>query len=108
MPFDSSIYGMTSTKDLFYLKVQGQSMNMKVKDGDYALIQKQEVAENDDIIVAIVNGDDEATLKRYKRLNDQFVMLEPMSTENFEPIMIDLKKTKLNIIGKMIGYFGRC
>ena len=83
-------------------------MNIKVKDGDYALIQKQDYADNDDIVVAIVNGDNEATLKKYKRLNDQFVMLEPMSTEKYEPIMVDLSNTKLVIIGKMIGYFGRC
>ena len=43
-------------------------MNMKVKNGDYALIHKQDYAEDGDIVVAIVNGDNEATLKRYKKL----------------------------------------
>ena len=106
LPIDPRIYGRSTTNELFFLLVNGNSMNKKVKNGDYALVQKQEIAENGDIIVALIEN--EVTLKRYKRLNDQFVMLEPMSTEQFEPIMIDLKKTKLNIIGKMIGYFGRC
>lgn len=108
LPVDPNIYGLTSTEDLFYLLVAGQSMNMKVKNGDYALIHKQDYAEDGDIVVAIVNGDNEATLKRYKRLNDQFVLLEPMSTDpSIEAITVDLKNTNFQIVGKAIGQFGK-
>ena len=108
LPVDPNVYGLTSTDDLFYLLVAGQSMNMKVKNGDYALIHKQDYAEDGDIVVAIVNGDDEATLKRYKKLNDQFVLLEPMSTDpSIEAITVDLKNTNFKIIGKAIGQFGK-
>ena len=83
-------------------------MNMKIKNGDYALIRKQDNAEDGDIVVAIVNSDNEATLKRYKKLNDQFVLLEPMSTDtSIEAITVDLKNTKFKIIGKAIGQFGK-
>ncbi len=107
LPVDPNIYGMTTPDDYFYLKVSGESMNLKVHNGDYALIKKQDYAENGDIIVAIVNGDDEATLKRYKKINDEIVMLEPMSTLPMEPIVINLKETKFQIIGKAIGQFGK-
>lgn len=107
LPVDPNIYGMTTPDDYFYLKVSGESMNLKVHNGDYALIHKQDYAENGDIIVAIVNGDDEATLKRYKKINDEIVMLEPMSTLPMEPIVINLKETKFQIIGKAIGQFGK-
>ena len=108
LPVDPNIYGLSSTEDLFYLLVAGQSMNMKVKNGDYALIHKQDYAEDGDIVVAIVNGDNEATLKRYKKLNDQFVLLEPMSTDpSIEAITVDLKNTNFKIIGKAIGQFGK-
>lgn len=107
LPVDPNIYGMTTSDDYFYLKVSGESMNLKVHNGDYALIQKQDYAENGDIIVAIVNGDDEATLKRYKKINDEIVMLEPMSTYPIEPIVINLKDTNFKIIGKAIGQFGK-
>lgn len=107
LPVDPNIYGMTSPDDYFYLLVSGQSMNLKVQNGDYALIHKQDYAENGDIIVAIVNGDDEATLKRYKKINDEIIMLEPMSTYPMEPIVINLKETKFQIIGKAIGQFGK-
>ena len=83
-------------------------MNMKIKNGDYALIRKQDTAEDGDIVVAIVNSNDEATLKRYKKLNDQFVLLEPMSTDpTIEAITVDLKNTKFKIIGKALGQFGK-
>lgn len=108
LPVDPNIYGLSSTEDLFYLLVAGQSMNMKVKNGDYALIHKQDYAEDGDIVVAIVNGDNEATLKRYKKLNDQFVLLEPMSTDpSIEAITVDLKNTNFKIVGKAIGQFGK-
>lgn len=83
-------------------------MNKKVKNGDFALIHKQDYAENGDIVVAIVNGDNEATLKKYKQLNEQFILLEPMSTDSsIEPITVDLKNTSFRIIGKAIGQFGK-
>lgn len=108
LPVDPNIYGVSTTEDLFYLRVSGQSMNLKVKNGDYALIKKQDYAEDGDIVVAIVNGDDEATLKRYKKLNDQFVLLEPMSSDpSIEAITVDLKTTEFKIIGKAIGQFGK-
>ena len=107
LPVDPNIYGMTTPDDYFYLKVSGESMNLKVHNGDYALIHKQDYAENGDIIVAIINGFDEATLKRYKKLSDELVMLEPMSTYPMEPIVINLKETKFQILGKAIGQFGK-
>lgn len=108
LPVDPNVYGLKTSNDLFYLKVSGQSMNLKIKNGDYALIRKQDTAEDGDIIVAIVNSDDEATLKRYKKLNEQFVLLEPMSNDpTIEAITVDLKDTKFQIIGKAIGQFGK-
>lgn len=108
LPVDPNIYGMSTSEDLFYLRISGESMNLKVKNGDYALIKKQDYAEDGDIVAVIVNSDDEATLKRYKKLNDQFVLLEPMSTDlTIESITVDLKTTKFQIIGKAIGQFGK-
>lgn len=107
LPIDPNIYGMTTPDDYFYLKVSGESMNLKIHNGDYALIHKQDYADDGDIIVAIVNGDDEATLKKYKHINESTIALEPMSTFPMEPIYINLKDTNFKIIGKAIGKFGK-
>lgn len=108
LPIDPLMYNLTSPNGFFFLQIQGESMNKLIKNGSFALIKKQDYAENGDVIVAIVNGDDEATVKRYKQLNKQFVMLEPVSEDSaFQPITIDLKNTKFSIIGKVIGDFKR-
>ena len=108
LPIDPLMYNLTSSNGFFFLQIQGESMNKLIKNGSYALIKKQDYAENGDVIVAIVNGDDEATVKRYKQLNKQFIMLEPVSEDSsFQPITIDLKSTKFSIIGKVVGDFKR-
>ena len=108
LPIDPLMYNLTTSNGFFFLQIQGESMNKLIKNGSYALIKKQEYAEDGDVIVAIVNGDNEATVKRYKQLNKQFVMLEPVSEDSsFQPITIDLKNTKFSIIGKVIGDFKR-
>jgi repressor LexA len=106
LPIDPSMYGITSPDGFFFLRVAGESMNKLVKNGSYVLVRKQETAEDGDVIVAIVNGDDEATLKRFKQLNNDFIALEPdSSNENFKPIIINLKDTNFKVIGKVIGDF---
>lgn len=108
LPIDPQIYGFNTTTDLFFLRVSGQSMNLKVKNGDYVLVHKQNYADNDDIIVALVNDDNEATLKKYIKLNNEYVLLQPMSSDtSIQPITIDLQKDKFEIIGKAIGQFGK-
>lgn len=108
LPIDPLMYHLTSPDGFFFLQIQGESMNKLIKNGSYALIKKQDYAEDGDVIVAIVNGDNEATVKRYKQLNNQFVMLEPVSEDSsFQPITIDLKTTKFSIIGKVVGDFKR-
>lgn len=108
LPIDIEIYGFKASDDLFFLRVSGQSMNLKVKNGDYVLVHKQNYADNDDIIVAIVNNDDEVTLKKYIKLNNEYVLLQPMSSDtSIQPITIDLRKDKFEIIGKAIGQFGK-
>ena len=48
----------------FILKAKGDSMiNAGISDGDYVIVKQQEVAEEGQIVVALI--DDEATLKRF-------------------------------------------
>ncbi len=53
-----------NTKDLFMLKVSGESMiEAGILNGDLAIIEKTDSANNGDIVVALI--DNEATLKRF-------------------------------------------
>lgn len=86
-------------KDLFMLKVQGESMiEAAILDGDYIIVQQQPTASNGDIVVALVNGD-EATVKTFYKEKGHF-RLQP-ENETMEPIIVN----ELTIIGKVVGVF---
>jgi repressor LexA len=51
---------------VFLLKVVGDSMiNAAIADGDWVVVRQQQVAANDDIVAAMIDG--EATVKSFKR-----------------------------------------
>lgn len=88
-------------KNLFMLKVQGESMiNAAILDGDYIIVEEQPTASNGDIVVALVN-DDEATVKTFYKENGHF-RLQP-ENDTMEPIIVN----ECSIIGKVVGVFRR-
>ena len=90
----------------FYLRVQGDSMNLKFNEGDIVLIQRQDTLENDEIGAILVDGND-ATVKKYKFENG-LVILEPMSTNPENTVQIyNPKKINIQIIGKVVSYQGK-
>lgn len=83
-----------STKDMFALRVKGDSMiKAAILDGDLVVVQSTPIAENGDIVVALI--DDEATVKRFFKENGHF-RLQP-ENDNYEPIIVD----ELAILGKV-------
>lgn len=92
--------------DYFYLRVQGDSMNLKFNEGDIVLVQKQDTLENDEIGVILVNGFD-ATVKKYKTENG-LIILSPMSTNPENTVQIyNPKDIEIKIIGKIVSYQGK-
>ncbi len=86
-------------KDIFMLKVSGESMiNAAILDGDYIIVQQQPTASNGDIVVALVN-DDEATVKTFYKENGHF-RLQP-ENDYMDPIIVD----EVSILGKVVGVF---
>ena len=82
----------------FFLRVCGDSMiNDAIKDGDLALIRRQDTADNGDIVVAMIDG--EATLKRFYREVD-CIRLQPRNP-NMKAIIIPAGEG-VTIIGKVI------
>ena len=91
-------------EDLFALRVRGDSMiDAHICDGDLVLVRRQESAQVNDIVVAMVgSGDDaEATVKRYQRDGDRVVLKAEHPT--MAPIVVDPRKRELKIVGKVVG-----
>lgn len=80
----------------FMLEVRGESMiEDGIHDGDLVVVRRQPVAENGDIIVALI--DNEATVKHFYR-EDGRVRLQPANS-SMEPIYVD----DVAVIGKVVG-----
>ncbi|MCY6372539.1 transcriptional repressor LexA [Clostridium ganghwense] len=87
-----------SNKELFMLNISGESMiDAGIMDGDLAILEKTNYAENGDIVVALI--DNEATIKRFFKEED-YIRLQP-ENKTMSPIIVDT----CNIIGKLIGLF---
>lgn len=85
-------------KDLFILKISGESMiEAGIYDGDFAIIEKKNSAENGDIVVALI--DDEATIKRFFK-EDDHIRLQPENS-SMSPIIVEDCK----IIGHLVGLY---
>lgn len=83
--------------DCYVLKVKGDSMiESFIDDGDYVVVQKQEIARNGDIIVALLD-DGSATLKEFHR-EKQYVRLQPRNPK-YSPIRVK----NVVIQGKVVG-----
>jgi repressor LexA len=80
---------------LFLLKVVGESMvDAAICDGDWVVVRQQNVAENGDIVAAMIEG--EATVKTFKRTGKD-VWLMPHNP-HFEPI----PGNDAQILGKVV------
>jgi repressor LexA len=80
---------------LFLLKVVGESMiDAAICDGDWVVIRQQNVADNGDIVAAMIDG--EATVKTFKRTRDQ-VWLMPHN-----PVFDPIPGNDAAILGKVV------
>ncbi len=85
----------------FMLIVRGDSMiEAGIFDGDYILVKQQNVADNGDIVVAMVDGfESEATVKTFYREKDH-IRLQP-ENQTMSPILLE----DVKILGLVKGVF---
>jgi repressor LexA len=92
-------------EDVFALRVRGDSMiEAHICDGDLVLVRRQDSAQLNDIVVAMVesdSGEAEATVKRFQRDGERVVLKPEHPT--MAPIVVDPRRTPVKIIGKVVG-----
>lgn len=82
---------------LYFLRVKGDSMiNAGILEGDLIAVNKQDTANNGDIVVAMV-GDEDVTVKRFFREKDH-VRLQA-ENEKYAPII----GRDISVVGKVVG-----
>ena len=86
-------------QNLFALRVKGQSMkNVGILDGDLAICEPRQYAQNGEIVVALINNE-EATVKRFF-LRKNHIELRPENTD-YSPMRYDFGE--ILVQGKVIG-----
>jgi repressor LexA len=86
--------------NLFVLRVKGDSMvDDHICNGDYILVEGAQMADNGDIVVALIEGTD-ATLKRFFREANGKVRLQPANSQ-MDPILVPARDVKIQ--GRVVG-----
>lgn len=88
--------------EFFALKIKGDSMTPSINNSDVVIVRQQEDAENGDIVIATVNGND-AVCKRLKKYSDgiSLISLNPA----YEPLYFntsEIQEAPVKIIGKVV------
>ena len=92
------------TDELFALRVRGESMiDAHICDGDLVVVRRQDSAQPNDIVVALVESEsgDEATVKRFQR-DGHHIVLKP-EHPTMRPIVIDPSKQAVKVLGKVVA-----
>lgn len=95
---DLAHFSLRSSQHLFALKVRGDSMvDAHIMDGDMLIVKAQASAQNNDIVVALVEG--EATVKRFFAEKNR-IRLQP---ENSTMKPLYFERGDFRIVGKAVG-----
>ncbi len=82
----------------YIVKVKGDSMiNANINDGDLVVLQKQNTANNYEIVAVDLDGN--TTLKRFVRMGDSILLMPENSA--YEPI--NVTEVQMNILGVAVG-----
>ncbi len=99
---------LARTGSFFGLRIQGDSMEPRICDGDVVIVKKQEDADSGDIVIAMVNGDDAVCKRLIKYAHG--IGLISINAAKYEPMMFspeEIVKKPVRIIGKVVELRGK-
>ena len=86
-------------RDTYVLRVRGESMiDEQIRDGDWVIVEDRKTADNGEMVIALVGGQDVTLKKFYKEANR--IRLQP-ANPTMQPIYVDLDG--LQIQGVVVG-----
>lgn len=102
IPRDMAAHG-----EHFALKIKGDSMEPRIREGDVVIVRQQEDCDDGDIAVVLVNGD-EATIKRIKKSPDGLMLIP--GNPKYEPMFYskaDIARLPVKILGRVVELRGK-
>lgn len=98
---------LADTGKFFALRVQGQSMEPRICDGDVVVVRQQSDASTGDVVIVLVNGND-ATCKRIKKDGGGLWLLP--NNPAYNPVFYtahEIATLPVRIIGKVVELRGK-
>ena len=92
---------LSADKELFGLKVSGDSMDKEFKDGDVVIVEKDAVVENGQIAVVQINGYN-ATVKRVRYEKDRIILIPESNNPAHYP-QVYSQDDEVKIIGRVVA-----
>ena len=93
---------MASTGEYFGLRIKGNSMEPRMREGDVVIVRKQDDAETGDTVVVLVNGDS-ATVKKIKYGQDGISLIPTNSTHDVQFYSAaDVERLPVRVIGRVV------
>lgn len=95
-------FSWAESASYYALRIRGDSMEPRMYDGDVVIVRQQEDAENGDIVIASVNGED-ATCKKFRK-TDAGVMLISLNSK-YDPFVFSPEQVEslpVRILGKVV------
>ena len=93
---------LAKTGDFFGLRIKGNSMEPRMREGDVVIVRKQDTAESGETVVVLVNGDS-ATVKKIKYGPDGITLMP--TNPSYDPIFYSASEVgslPVRVIGKVI------
>ena len=93
--------------EYFGLQIKGDSMYPRILDGDVVIVRKQNYANNSDVVIVLINGN-EGTCKQFYKYDDH-VELKPFNLM-YKPLIFNKEeviKLPVRIIGKVVELRGK-
>ena len=95
---------VTGKRDTYVLRVRGDSMiDEQIRDGDFVIVEDRKSADNGEMVIALVGGQD-VTLKKFYKENGK-IRLQP-ANPTMQPIMVDADSIQIQgvVVGVMRKY----
>ena len=88
--------------EFFGLRIKGDSMKPDINDGDTVIVRKQSTANNGDVVITLVNGDD-VTCKKFEKLDNGIILIS--NNSEYSPMYFSNEEVTTKpvvIIGRVV------
>ena len=86
--------------EFFGLRIKGDSMKPDINHGDTVIVRKQSTANNGDVVITLVNGD-EVTCKKFEKLDNGIILIS--NNSEYSPMYFSNEE----IVTKPVVILGR-